>query len=164
MLDAIGGWNEDYPRANDVELSWRAQVRGYTIGFAPTAVVHYRHRSTRRELLRQFYGWGRADAQLFHDFRDHGLVRPASATAWRTWARLVKRLPALWGSELRRSIWLVDVARAAGRLRGSLQLARRTSPERDPTDSTAAHGTPLIWVPGLREPGGGKGTCGGCRA
>ena len=104
VLEAIGGWNEDYPRANDVEMSWRTQVRGYTIGFAPAAVVSYRHRSTRRELLRQFYGWGRADAQLFHDFRSVGLARAVDASVWRTWARLMRRVPALWGSDQRRNI------------------------------------------------------------
>jgi GT2 family glycosyltransferase len=121
VLEAIGGWNEGYPRANDVEMSWRAQVRGYTIGFAPKAVVRYRHRSTRREMLRQFYGWGCADAQLFHDFRDEGLARALDASVWRTWLRLLKWVPAVWESDQRRSTWLSAVARAAGRLRGSLR-------------------------------------------
>jgi glycosyltransferase involved in cell wall biosynthesis len=120
VFASIGGWNEEYPRANDVEFSWRAQLLGYTIGFAPRAVVHYRHRAGRTALLRQFYGWGRADAQLYRDFRSYGFRRPADGGLLRTWWRLCKRLIGL-RTRNHRDIWLVDTARAVGRLAGSVR-------------------------------------------
>jgi len=120
VFESIGGWNEGYPRANDVEFSWRAQVRGYTIGFAADALTHYRHRSGRRALLEQFYGWGRADALLYRDFRAFGFRRAPDATLLRTWWRLFKRVPGL-RTRRARSIWMVETARAAGRLAGSIR-------------------------------------------
>jgi GT2 family glycosyltransferase len=121
VLDSVGGWNEGYPRANDVELSWRVQLSGYRLGFAPDAVARYRHRSSLRGLARQFYGWGRADAQLYRDFRDRGLPRSSVREALLGWARLAKHLPDMLWPGIRRGGWLVTAARRSGRLGGCLR-------------------------------------------
>jgi GT2 family glycosyltransferase len=121
VFKAIGGWNERYPRANDVEFSWRAQVHGYRLGFAANALSYYRHRATRRELLRQFYGWGRADAQLYRDFRANGYRHAPKSGIARTWFHLLKRIVTL-RDDTAQNIWLVDVARALGRLEGSIRF------------------------------------------
>jgi GT2 family glycosyltransferase len=108
-------------RANDVEFSWRAQVRGYRLGFAASALSYYRHRTTRRELLRQFYGWGRADAQLYRDFRANGYHRAPRSGIARTWFHRLERIGTL-RDPTARNIWLVDAARALGRLEGSIRF------------------------------------------
>ena len=57
-------FDEAYPQAHDVEWSWRAQLAGFTLGFAPDAIVHYRYRSTIRGVARQAYLSGLDSARL----------------------------------------------------------------------------------------------------
>ena len=44
VLRDLGGWSSEYEAGGeDTELSWRAQLAGYRLGFAPDAVaVRYR--------------------------------------------------------------------------------------------------------------------------
>lgn len=70
VLAALGGWPEDYWHGGeDKALSWRALQAGYTLGFAPTAVMHYRHRSRIGASLRQAFRYGRAEKRLRNDPR-----------------------------------------------------------------------------------------------
>ena len=121
VVDDIGGWNEDYVRAgNDVEFSWRAQLAGYRLVFAPEAVVRYRYRSDLRSWAHQAYNGGRASAHLVADFRDAGLPPvPLRDVAW-NWLRLLVRSPRL----LRpgpRGWWVGEAAGAVGRVVGSFE-------------------------------------------
>ena len=51
-LLAIGGFNPVFRRAgDDVDVCWRIQAQGWTVGFAPAALVWHRHRATTRGLL-----------------------------------------------------------------------------------------------------------------
>ena len=64
-LLAIGGFNPIYLRAgDDVDICWRLQARGWKIGFAPSALVWHRHRSTIRAYWRQQVGYGEGEAWL----------------------------------------------------------------------------------------------------
>ena len=76
VLKAIGGFNGDYGEGcNDVEVCWRGEVKGYTLGYVPEAVVKYRYRTTVKGLGRQMYARGRAEPQLYGDFRPYGVPR-----------------------------------------------------------------------------------------
>lgn len=76
VIKAVGNFNENYPFAGgDLDFSWRVQLKSYRIQFVPDAILHYRYRETPRELARQLYQYGRADAQLFRDFRAVGMPR-----------------------------------------------------------------------------------------
>lgn len=70
VFEALGGWNEDYRFAEDVEFSWRAVNAGYRLTFVPSAVVHYRRRNSIGGLARQQYFRGRQThrLQFVHDF------------------------------------------------------------------------------------------------
>ena len=64
-LLAIGGFDPAYHAAgDDVDVCWRLQARGQRIGFAPSALVWHRHRSTMRGYWRQQVGYGEAETQL----------------------------------------------------------------------------------------------------
>jgi len=64
-LEAIGGFDPQFRVAgDDVDLCWRILERGWTIGFAPGAMVWHRRRNTVRGYLRQQRGYGRAEAML----------------------------------------------------------------------------------------------------
>ena len=61
---------------DDVDIIWRLQDLGYTIAFAPGALVWHHRRSTLRAYWRQQAGYGRAEALLIrkhpHRFNDRG--------------------------------------------------------------------------------------------
>jgi glycosyltransferase involved in cell wall biosynthesis len=116
-----GGFDERYPQAHDVEWSWRAQLSGFTLGFAEDAVVHYRYRDTVRGVARQAYLSGLDSARLYHDYRSRGMRRRPLARSLRVWAWLVVRLPYLAVRE-RRGIWVRRAGEAWGRLRGSARF------------------------------------------
>jgi GT2 family glycosyltransferase len=64
-LLAIGGFNPIYLRAgDDVDVCWRLQARGWTLGFAPTALVWHRHRASIRAYWRQQVGYGEGEVWL----------------------------------------------------------------------------------------------------
>src|SRR5205085_527929 len=43
VFDALGGWDPDFVAgSDDVDFAWRAQRRGFVLGYAPDAVVAYR--------------------------------------------------------------------------------------------------------------------------
>jgi GT2 family glycosyltransferase len=64
-LREIGGFDRQFRIAgDDVDVCWRLQERGYTLGFHPAAVVWHRRRSSVRAYLRQQLNYGRAEAML----------------------------------------------------------------------------------------------------
>lgn len=122
VLDDIGGWDEAYvDGGNDVELSWRAQQHGYRLRFVPEAVVRYRYRSGLWSWARQSYAGGRAEPQLYADFRAAGMPPKPLWRTLRTWASLAVRTPCLVASRGRRGRWVGEAARAVGRVRGAVR-------------------------------------------
>jgi O-antigen biosynthesis protein len=64
-LVAIGGFDPALRIAgDDVDICWRLQARGRTLGFAPGAVVWHHRRTTLRSYWKQQRGYGRAEALL----------------------------------------------------------------------------------------------------
>ena len=122
VLRELGGWNEQYVwGGEDVELSWRAQVRGYRIAYVPDAVVRYRYRTGLRALARQFYHYGIAETRLYRDFRRFGARRPRPVSAMKWWAWLIVHLPDLVRSPERKGKWVRSAAFHWGQLRGSIK-------------------------------------------
>ncbi|HEU5319686.1 MAG TPA: glycosyltransferase, partial [Methylomirabilota bacterium] len=64
-LEAIGGFDRRFRRAgDDVDVCWRLRDRGWTLGFAPAAVVWHHRRGSIRAFWRQQLGYGAAEAFL----------------------------------------------------------------------------------------------------
>jgi GT2 family glycosyltransferase len=64
-LEEIGGFDERFRVAgDDVDVCWRLQESGRTLGFSAGAVVMHRRRDSVRRYLRQQYGYGKAEALL----------------------------------------------------------------------------------------------------
>jgi glycosyltransferase involved in cell wall biosynthesis len=139
VLHELGGWSSDHEDGGeDVELSWRAQLAGYRLGFAPDAVVQYRYRTGLRETARQAYGIGVTGEKILRDFAflraddrppdgtldgdqagDDGggaLRRALGRAAW-----LAARLPYLAGPRRHRGLWISVGAEYAGRLSGAVR-------------------------------------------
>jgi GT2 family glycosyltransferase len=142
VLRDLGGWSTDYEAGGeDTELSWRAQLAGYRLGFAPDAVVHYRYRPGLRQTARQSYAIGVNCERILRDFAflrdgeqgerqaDDGSAtdRPPdgrTSTAGRALGRtgwLVTRLPYLLAGRRHRGRWLSVAAEFLGRLSGAIR-------------------------------------------
>jgi glycosyltransferase involved in cell wall biosynthesis len=115
------GFDAHYSQSEDVEWSWRAQLAGYEIGFAPDAIVHYRYRVSARSVARQAFGRGMSFARLYRDYRHRGFVRQPWSQGLRTWAWLVVRIPYVF-FPARRSTWIRRAGEAAGRLAGGIRF------------------------------------------
>jgi len=72
VLLELGGFDPLYRAAgDDVDICWRFQDAGYTIGFAPAATVWHFRRNTVKAYLSQQRGYGKAEALVYgkHPFR-----------------------------------------------------------------------------------------------
>jgi GT2 family glycosyltransferase len=64
-LEAIGGFDPRFRTAgDDVDVCWRLQERGWTLGFHPAALVWHHRRNSIRAYWKQQIGYGRAEAML----------------------------------------------------------------------------------------------------
>ncbi len=91
-LEAIGGFDPRFRTAgDDVDVCWRLQERGWTIGFSPAAMVWHHRRKTVRAYLRQQWGYGRAEALLERKWPEK-----YNAAGHATWAGRLYGAGALW--------------------------------------------------------------------
>ena len=121
VFDRLGGLDEQLAAGEDIDLSWRAQLAGYRLGFAQRAVVERRHRQGLRSLARQQYRYGVSSGQLYRRFKAAGMARSSPVHAAMTWIRLlVTSAPAL-GTSAGRGRWVATAANRLGRLAGSIR-------------------------------------------
>ncbi len=64
-LEAVGGFDAQFRAAgDDVDVCWRVQEQGWTLGFSPAAMVWHHRRASVRAYWRQQRGYGKAEALL----------------------------------------------------------------------------------------------------
>lgn len=64
-LQEIGGFDPQFRVAgDDVDVCWRLQERGWTLGFSPAAIVWHHRRNSVRAYWRQQLSYGKAEALL----------------------------------------------------------------------------------------------------
>jgi glycosyltransferase involved in cell wall biosynthesis len=82
---AIGGFDGAFAGGCDeTDFCLRAQDAGYTIGFEPSAVVHYRLRAQLSGTARQHFGYGRGEERMNAKRRRLGCAdADDAATRWR---------------------------------------------------------------------------------
>lgn len=114
-LQAIGGFDPQFRAAgDDVDLCWRLQARGWTLGFSPAALVWHHRRNSVQAFLKQQRGYGRAEALLEQKWPEkynrlghirwqghpygQGIARGLSFLRWRVYH-------GVWGSHLFQSIY-----------------------------------------------------------
>ena len=122
LLETLGWWDEEFttPGGDDVALSWRAQLAGRELGYAPEAVMHYRLREDLRSTLRQAFFYGQADVRLFVLFRDAGAPR-SNIRGMASWVKVILKSYKLLLSRSARGEHLWAAAYRAGRLSGSIR-------------------------------------------
>ncbi|MBI4882709.1 MAG: glycosyltransferase [Actinobacteria bacterium] len=65
---AVGGFDENLTRCEDIAISWALLRSGHSIGHVDAAVVDYRHRSGVLAMLRQHYSYGRGMSEVLRAF------------------------------------------------------------------------------------------------
>jgi GT2 family glycosyltransferase/glycosyltransferase involved in cell wall biosynthesis len=121
VFDRLGGLDKRLAAGEDIDLSWRAQLAGYRLGFAPRAVVERRHRQDLRSLAHQQYRYGVSDGQLYRRFKAAGMARSSPVHAVMTWTRLLVTLAPALRTRAGRGRWVATAANRLGRLAGSIR-------------------------------------------
>jgi glycosyltransferase involved in cell wall biosynthesis len=118
----LGGWDETFRGGgDDVEFSWRAQLRGHRLAYVPDAVIRYRYRAGLRALARQFFHYGVAEPRLYRDFRRFGARRDTVEGVARRWRWLLRRLPLAFRPPAVKGRWVGALAFHLGLVRGSVK-------------------------------------------
>ncbi len=64
-LEAIGGFDPQFRVAgDDVDVCWRLQQNGWSLGYSPAAMVWHHRRNSIRAYFKQQVGYGKAEALL----------------------------------------------------------------------------------------------------
>jgi hypothetical protein len=75
VLERLGGFDEEFHRAQDWELNYRIRRAGELVWFSPDLTVVYRPRSTLCELVQQFRGSGAWRRQVMRRYPETAGVR-----------------------------------------------------------------------------------------
>jgi glycosyltransferase involved in cell wall biosynthesis len=118
----MGGFDESYRYGSeDVEFFWRGQLAGASMGYAPTAIMHYRLRSDLAGIAHQAYCYGRSHPKLFKTYRSDGMPRSGLRQAGWEWGWIVAHIPWLLSKKPRQATWLYRSAMRWGRCVGSVR-------------------------------------------
>jgi GT2 family glycosyltransferase len=120
-LEAVGGYDESFTRAQDWELNHRLRGRGGLVWFAPELRVTYRPRTSLRALARQYRDYGRWRRVVMRRHSDsvrwHYLVPPVTVIGLGLGLALV-----LVGQPVG---WVAPAAYALANLAASVIVGRR---------------------------------------
>jgi cellulose synthase/poly-beta-1,6-N-acetylglucosamine synthase-like glycosyltransferase len=122
-FDHVGRFRTDLTRCEDIALSWTLVGAGYTLGYVPDAVLHYRHREGLWPMVHQHYLYGRGMSEVLRGVGVPGSVSSDRRLLFRANGQTLTRRT-LAGSLRRGGI-------AAGRLRGMVGAGtnlRRAAP------------------------------------
>jgi cellulose synthase/poly-beta-1,6-N-acetylglucosamine synthase-like glycosyltransferase len=105
-LEAIGGFDQRFRVAgDDVDLCWRLQARGWTLGFHPGAMVWHDPRRSLRSYWRQQSGYGKAEALLETKWPEKYDSRGHLTWAGRIYAKTPTPFLALYRARVYHGIW-----------------------------------------------------------
>jgi glycosyltransferase involved in cell wall biosynthesis len=129
---AIGGFDGAFHGGCDeTDFCLRAQDAGYSMGFEPSAVVHYRLRSRLTQIARQHFGYGRGEERMVAKRHRAGRADDQGRAARWRWlandvrAELSATVPMLATAEGRR-LFVERTAFHSGRF---VELVRPCPPE-----------------------------------
>ena len=123
-FEACGGFDESMRWGEDVDFSWRLQLKGYELADAPNAVIHYRYRDDQSRAARQTVQYAKAHVHLYKKFARHGMPRWPMSWVLSEYRWLLRNADC-WlksGEGHRRQEWLQRAAERTGRLLGSIRF------------------------------------------
>jgi glycosyltransferase involved in cell wall biosynthesis len=117
VFESLDGFDEASRTGEDIDLVWRAQLRGYR--YQPSAaLVHKRFPVDLRDAARRFFAYGRGDARLYRRYAAAGMPRRGrqeTVNLWRHLATGSRGAP----ESAPRIRWTIVLALSCGRLVGS---------------------------------------------
>jgi glycosyltransferase involved in cell wall biosynthesis len=119
VFEEVDGFAEDLMTGEDIDLSWRLQLRGYHCAVSTNAVVARRDRRGLRAVFSRFTAYGRCGPLLYRRFRADGLRRDV-VLAGKTWVWLAVTTPKLVRPQFRVQ-WVSIAGWRTGRLLESLR-------------------------------------------
>jgi GT2 family glycosyltransferase len=121
VWEAVGGFDESLSTCEDVDLAWRIQLAGFTLGQCPDAIVHYRGASSAGDEFRTWFRYGRYQPRLLARFRADGMRPEPLTRVLAKWAQLVVTSYRLAGADAARRAWCREAGRRVGRVWGSIR-------------------------------------------
>lgn len=119
VFDRIGGfWDRG---SEDNEICWKAQIAGYTLGFAEGAIVHHRVKDSLWKVAVKQYRIATAHCSLYREFRSHGMRTKAAWWAVAEMGLALVRMPWAMLDAERRGRWVVRVAHFYGCIVGNIK-------------------------------------------
>lgn len=114
-LEAINGFDATFRIAgDDVDLCWRLQKKGWTLGFSPSAMVWHKRRDSVKHYLKQQKNYGKAEAILELKWPEkyntaghlswNGRIYSKGVAALLHW-RTARVYHGVWGSALFQSLY-----------------------------------------------------------
>src|SRR5258706_2328355 len=88
-LQAVGPQDESLFRGEDVDFNWRIKKLGYEIYYDPEIKVLHHHRPNLRQLLYQFYMYGRAYYLVRRKWPEMYCVYPREISRWKDLVKLI---------------------------------------------------------------------------
>jgi glycosyltransferase involved in cell wall biosynthesis len=116
----IGPLREALYPVEDVEFSLRCWLSGIDIVGVSDARVHYRYRSSARDLWRQGWRYGSHRPQIARLLRDAGKPHPRRFGGWKSWVMLIVTFPGVV-TRPGRARWLWIAGNRLGQVVGSIR-------------------------------------------
>lgn len=121
-FEAVGGFTEDIPPCEDIDISWRLQLHGYCLRYAPGALMHIRFRPTVQALWKQLISAAESHVFLYQHFASYGMPRYPAREVLGRYYWLILNLPRLPRADRQeRGRYIKRAAVCWGRIRGSLR-------------------------------------------
>ncbi|CAM4509942.1 glycosyltransferase [Nocardia ninae] len=123
-FDKLGGYDETMlGGGDDVDISWRIQQAGLTLGHAPEAMVAYRLRTTLRATWRQAVGYGRTSTEVYVKHRPLGCRRLPLSMTWLALLIVLRHNPLipLTRTRIPTGLWVLHAGVLVGRIRASVR-------------------------------------------
>ena len=111
----------EFGAGEEVDFFWRVQLAGHDVRYVPSAIMHIRHRNSRKALVRQWYRYGLSNALVYRRFRHLGLPRTSGRKTLEVIARLGRGVPKALASPTKRGAWLRMASFACGQVVGSVR-------------------------------------------
>jgi O-antigen biosynthesis protein len=104
-LEAIGGFDAQFRTAgDDVDLCWRLQQQGWTLGFSPAAMVWHHRRNSVRAYWKQQLGYGQAEGLLERKWPEKYNADGHLSWAGRVYGKGLTQTPGLRG-RIYQGVW-----------------------------------------------------------
>lgn len=105
-LRAVGGFDPQFRVAgDDVDLCWRLQQRGWTLGFNPGAVVWHHRRKSLTAYWRQQRGYGKAEALLENKWPEKYNAAGHSTWSGRVYGKGIRKALDWRGERIHHGSW-----------------------------------------------------------